>query len=326
MAAVPTLFRRRSRAEDAHYNLRMSTSFDRGLFVWHEVGTTDLQAGEDFYSKVAGWKAESWSQNSSYKLFVAKRESKAGLYLIMDLPNTVTPPPSWLSYIGTPDVDATVRQAVELGGKVVVPAYNVPSVGRMAHLQDPQGALFAVSSQEDRSRYTEPQLGDFSWHELLTTNWNTAFEFYAKLFGWEKMEAMDMGPQGTYQIFGTAGHQLGGMFNPGPLPGGPLWIPYVMVADARRTAEIAKELGATIAQGPSEVPGGDWVFTGVDRQGAMFAAHSKKRVVTAKPAPAPKVAAKATATKSAKTTKQSPTRARAQSRKKPTTKIAKRRR
>ena len=102
--------RRRSRAEDAHYNLRMSTSSDRGLFVWHEVGTTDLRAGEDFYAKVAGWKAESWSQNPSYKLFVAKRESKAGLYLITESPNTVTPPPSWLSYVGTPDIDATVRQ------------------------------------------------------------------------------------------------------------------------------------------------------------------------------------------------------------------------
>ncbi len=258
----------------------MSTSSDRGLFVWHEVGTTDLKAGEDFYSKVAGWKAESWSQNPSYKLFVARRESKAGLYLITDMPNTLTPPKSWLSYIGTPDVDATVRQAVELGGKVIVSSYNVPTLGRMAHLQDPQGAMFAVSSQEKRSGYQDPQLGDFSWHELLTTNLQTAFDFYAKLFGWEKMEAMDMGPQGTYQIFGTAGHQLGGIFNPGPIPpGGPMWIPYVMVADARRTAELAKTQGATIAHGPAEVPGGDWVFTGIDPKGAMFAAHSKKRVV-----------------------------------------------
>ena len=164
----------------------MSTSSDRGLFVWHEVGTTDLRAGEDFYAKVAGWKAESWSQNPSYMLFVAKRESKAGLYLIIESLNTVTPPPSWLSYVGTPDIDATVRHAVELGGKVVVPAYNVPSVGRMAHLQDPQGALFAVSSQEERSHFRDPQLGDFSWHELLTTNMGTAFDFYAKLFGWER--------------------------------------------------------------------------------------------------------------------------------------------
>jgi predicted enzyme related to lactoylglutathione lyase len=282
----------------------MSTSSDRGLFVWHEVGTNDLRAGEDFYARVAGWKAESWSQNPSYKLFVARREAKAGLYLVTETANTVTPPPSWLSYIGTPDVDATVRQAVELGGKVVVSAYNVPSVGRMAHLQDPQGAAFAVSSQEQRSRYKDPQLGDFSWHELLTSNWQTAFDFYSKLFGWEKMESMDMGPQGIYQIFGTGGHQLGGMFNPGGLPpGGPLWIPYVMVADARRTSELAKENRATIAHGPSEVPGGDWVFTGIDPQGAMFAVHSKKRVAAAKPV---KAAAKKTTSKKTAAAKKGP--------------------
>jgi len=294
----------------------MSTSSDRGLFVWHEVGTTDLRAGEDFYAKVAGWKAESWSQNPSYKLFVARREPKAGLYLITETVNAVPTPPSWLSYIGTPDVDATVRQSVELGGKVIVSAYNVPSVGRMAHLQDPQGAAFAVSSQEQRSRYKDPQLGDFSWHELLTSNWQTAFDFYSKLFGWEKMESMDMGPQGMYQIFGAGGHQLGGMFNPGGLPpGGPLWIPYFMVADARRTAESAKEHGATVAHGPSEVPGGDWVFTGIDPQGAMFAAHSKKRVIT-KDAIV-KVTKKAPA---AKVTKNVSGRARLQSRKKPAAK------
>jgi len=274
--------------------------------VWHEVGTTNLRAGEDFYAKVAGWKAEDWSHNPAYKLFVARRESKAGLYLITDTPNTVTPPPSWLSYIGTPDVDATVRQAVELGGKVAVPAYNVPSVGRMAHLQDPQGASFAVSSQEQRSRYKDPQLGDFSWHELMTTNWQTAFDFYAKLFGWEKMETMDMGPQGIYQIFGTGGHQLGGLFNPGGLaPGGPLWIPYVMVADARRTADIAKEHGAVVTHGPAEVPGGGWVFTGVDPQGAMFAAHSRKKAAPVATAPkrAKKPVKKATKSTTKKTKK-----------------------
>src|SRR4026209_2693881 len=138
----PFRLRRRSRAEVAHYNLPMSTSSDRGLFVWHEVGTTDLITGADFYAQLAGWKTESWSQNPSYKLFVTRREPRAGLSLINESPNTLTPPPHWLSYIGTPEVDATVRQAVELGGKVMVPAYNVPSVGRMAHLQDPQGALF----------------------------------------------------------------------------------------------------------------------------------------------------------------------------------------
>jgi hypothetical protein len=292
--------------------------------VWHEVGTTDLTAGADFYAQIAGWKTESWSQNPSYKLFVTRREPRAGLYLINESPNTLTPPPHWLSYIGTPDVDATVRQAVELGGKVMVPAYNVPSVGRMAHLQDPQGALFAVSSQERRSKYTDPQLGDFSWHELLTSNWQTAFDFYSKLFAWEKMDAIDMGPQGTYQIFGTGGRQLGGIFNPGGLPpGGPLWIPYIMVVDARRSSETAREFGATIVQGPMEVPGGDWVFTGIDRHGAMFAAHSKKRVTTKEAAPAKtanKITTKKTEGTKKKASKTAAGKARPQLRKKKTAK------
>ena len=165
-----------------------------------------------------GWNSKPWEPNPSYTIWTLGREGRAGLYQIHELPNVVAPPPHWLNYIGTPDVDTTVRQAVELGGKVVASAADVPRVGRMAVLQDPQGAMFAVSARLERARWKEPQIGDFSWHELLTTNWQTAFDFYSKLFGWEKMQAMDMGPQGTYQIFGTGGHQLGGMFNPGRCP------------------------------------------------------------------------------------------------------------
>jgi hypothetical protein len=175
----------------------------------------------------------------------------------------------------------------------------------MAVLQDPQGAMFAVSARIERVRWKEPQIGDFSWHELLTSNYQTAFDFYSKLFGWEKILAMEMGPQGIYQIFGTGGHQLGGMFTPaaGTMPpGGPQWLPYILVRDARKTAEATKELGALIAHGPMEVPGGDMVFTGVDRQGAMFAAQSKRRVAPA-PAPAKRAKATKTATKVTKVTK-----------------------
>ena len=260
----------------------MPTPSDRGLFVWHELNTTDIESAERFYSKLIGWKTRAWDPNPAYKIWTMGREGRGGLYSIHEERNVVLPPPHWLSYIGTADVDATVRQAVELGGKVATPAYDVAGVGRMAVLHDPQGAMFAISAQVERSRYQDPQLGDFSWHELLTSNWQTAFDFYSKLFGWEKMQAMDMGPQGTYLIYGTGGHQLGGMFTPGGLPpSGPLWLPYILVRDARRTAEAVKELGAPVIHGPMEVPGGDWVFTGIDHQGAMFAVHSKKRAAPA---------------------------------------------
>jgi predicted enzyme related to lactoylglutathione lyase len=35
-----------------------------------------------------------------------------------------------------------------------------------------------------------PESGDFSWHELATTDYEAAFELYADLFGWQKSEAM----------------------------------------------------------------------------------------------------------------------------------------
>jgi hypothetical protein len=268
------------------------------LFVWHEVSCKDIRSSENFYSQLIGWKVETWSQNPAYRLFMLRREMKAGLWAITEQPNQLSAPPHWLCYIGTPDVDATVRQAVELGGKVVVPAYNVPGVGRMAHLQDPQGVLFAVSSQEKRSGYREPEPGDFSWHELMTTNALTAWDFYSKLFGWQKMDTVDMGPAGAYQIFGVGGHQLGGLFAPGSLPGGPNWLPYINVRDAKRLADTAKDLGATIANGPMEVPGGDWIFTGIDPQSAMFAVHSKKRPMA--PASKPKRDVKAARSRSPK--------------------------
>ena len=281
----------------------MASTSDRGLFVWHELNTSDIASASVFYSQLIGWKTTPWEPNPDYKIFTLGREQRAGLYLLHEQPNIVTPPPHWLVYIGTPDVDATVRQAVELGGKVVTPAYDVLRVGRMAVLQDPQGAMFAVSAQIERSRFRDPEAGRFSWHELLTTNIVTAFDFYSKLFGWEKMEATDMGPQGIYQIFGTGGNQLGGVYNPGGFPpGGPLWVPYIHVRDARRAAEAAKAMGATIAHGPAEVPGGDWVFTGVDPQGAMFAVHSRSTKNT-KSTKSTKSTKNTKTTKNAKTTK-----------------------
>jgi predicted enzyme related to lactoylglutathione lyase len=295
----------------------MPTTSDRGLFVWHELNTSDIASAADFYSQVIGWKTRDWDQNAAYKIWTMGREGRGGLYSIHEEPNVVTPPPHWLSYIGTPDVDATVRQAVELGGKVVTPAYDVPKIGRMAVLLDPQGGMFAVSAQIERSRYTDPQVGDFSWHELLTTNRETAFDFYSKLFGWEKMTAMDMGGGNMYQIYGTGGHQLGGIFIPPTgLPGGPIWIPYIMVRDARKVAEAAKAIGAQIVHGPMEVPGGDWIFTGIDRQGAFFATHSLSRKVTEpakeaksvkEPARRPKAAKRAKATTRAKATRSAKT-------------------
>jgi hypothetical protein len=271
----------------------------RGHFVWHELMTPDVKSGAGFFTKIVGWKTKQW--NGSYMLFTFGGRQMAGL---MDQPEDARrmgAPPSWLSYIATPDVDATAKQAVSLGGTVLKEPTDIPTVGRFAVIRDPQGAVFAAfRGLQDMTPDATPGLGDFSWHELATTDWRAALAFYQALFGWEATDSMDMGPAGTYQMFGWKGQTLGGIFNkPAEQPGPPAWLAYIKVADARKAAETIKKLGGRVLNGPMEVPGGDLIVQGLDRQGGAFAVHSSKPAVKsagaakgARPAAAKKQVAK----------------------------------
>jgi predicted enzyme related to lactoylglutathione lyase len=53
-------------------------------------------------------------------------------------------PPAWISYVTVDDTDATAQQAEKLGGKVMMPPRDIPEVGRIAVLVDPQGAAIAI--------------------------------------------------------------------------------------------------------------------------------------------------------------------------------------
>ena len=249
----------------------------RGRFVWFDLMTTDPAKAIDFYTNLTGWGTTEWEGPTKYTMWT---NSSVPLGGVMSLPNGVSGPPHWLAYISTPDVDATVKQATGLGAKSLVPPTDIPTVGRYAVLSDPQGAAFAAftSSSHTPGHDGEPQVGEFSWHELATHDQPAAFRFYEKLFGWEKTSAMDMGPAGVYQMYGRAGVPMGGMFNkPAEMPGPPSWLHYIRVDDVNRAVEATKARGGQIINGPMEVPGGDWIAQGMDPQGGMFAVHAKKK-------------------------------------------------
>ena len=264
----------------------MSDDSLRGRFVWHELMTPDPKAAMAFYSKVVGWKVQAWEKDPSYTILLAAGRPIAGVMVLPAEAKAMGAPPHWLTYIGTPDVDATARLAAELGGRVLKPAMDIPDVGRFAVLQDLQGAVFAAfKPARGPMGGDKPGLGDFSWHELATTDWPAAFGFYQELFGWEKTESMDMGPGGTYQMFGWKGNTIGGTFTKPPNMAGPAyWMPYAVVADSKGAATIVKKLGGKITNGPREIPGGDWIVQLVDLQGAHFAVHSRKQAAARTPA------------------------------------------
>lgn len=253
----------------------------KGRFVWYDLMTTDTGAAVDFYSAVAGWGTDDWKGPAEgmppYKMWTANGKPLGGLMELPEQAKQGGAPPHWLAYIAVADVDATVTRAKELGGAVYMEAKDIPTVGRFAVLADPAGGVFAAFKPENDSPGTDgpPPVGEFSWHELLTNDYEAAFSFYADLFGWDKGEAMDMGEAGIYQLFARGGSEmpLGGIMNKPPeMPAG-AWNYYVRVDDLDAALGRVSGNGGTVIYGPMEVPGGDRVATCQDPQGAVFSLH-----------------------------------------------------
>jgi uncharacterized protein len=156
----------------------------------------------------------------------------------------------------------------------------VPDVGRMQMVKDPQGAPFYViePAPRDAAPENDPEIGEASWLELMTTDWAAASKFYQDLFNWQPTDAMDMGEMGKYQMFNRGSRMLGGMMNKpkemAQMP--PNWAIYFRVPDINAAAERVKANGGRVINGPMEVPGGDWILNAVDPQGAHFSLHARK--------------------------------------------------
>ena len=239
-------------------------------FVWYELVTSDTAAAETFYGKVVGWDAQAFDGGPEpYKILSMKGKGVGG---VMKLPAGMSEP-FWLGYIGTPDIDAAVTKLKKAGG-TIHRAFEIPNVGRLALVDDPQGVGFAMiqgaTSDQPSQAFDQNAPGHGNWHELHTTDPKKAFDFYARQFGWTKGPAFDMGPMGNYQLFEADGVQISGMMNSPNFPR-PTWLYYFGTSNIDDAAKRVTDSGGVILNGPSEVPGGSFIVQARDPQGAMFA-------------------------------------------------------
>lgn len=242
-------------------------------FIWYELMTNDPEAAKAFYGTVVGWEAEAFGGDSSYTVLKAEGRGVGGLLTIPTEAREAGARPAWLGYIGVADVDREVAEIQEAGGTLHRDIMDVPTVGRIAMVSDPQGAAFYLlaPSGEDMPPPAPMSLGHIGWHELHTSDWQAAFDFYSRRFGWAKLEALDMGPAGMYQLFNAgSGDMIGGMFNADTF-GRPAWMFYFVVGDIDAAAERVRSAGGEVQRGPMEVPGGGWIIHCSDQEGVLFA-------------------------------------------------------
>lgn len=112
---------------------------DTGTIIWSELMTTEVEKAKAFYGKALGLSFQSFG-DSSPGYWLATLDDRP-VWGLMDMTLRPGGPTGWFTYMAVDDVDSRVKAALEAGAELCMPVFEVPSVGRIAILQDPTGAI-----------------------------------------------------------------------------------------------------------------------------------------------------------------------------------------
>jgi predicted enzyme related to lactoylglutathione lyase len=253
-----------------------------GSFIWYELLTTDANAAAKFYGAVVGWKipqqADPQEGGRDYRAIGRSDGGSAGGVFKLT-PDMLAhgARPTWLGYLYVKNVEAALAAIAADGGSTLMPTMHLP-VGPIAMAADPMGTPFyvmcpipppgkpdAVSDVFDTAAAQHVR-----WNELASPDLARAKAFYAKHFGFEFNEVMPMGPLGDYCFADHAGVRIGAIMQKAEASVTTSWMFYFGVTSVAAAKWAIEAGGGRILQQPHQVPGGDWIVTATDPQGAPF--------------------------------------------------------
>ncbi|MEO6582004.1 MAG: VOC family protein [Sphingomicrobium sp.] len=251
-----------------------------GSYVWYELLTADPDGAKAFYDAVIGWNIEAQpSGEMDYRMINRADGSNAGgVMRLTDEMSANGARPTWLGYVAVDDVDASVGSIEKAGGKALKAAFDIPNVGRIALVADPQGApLYVMTPKPPTDRpdavsdvFDPMKAQRVRWNELATADQDGAVQFYTSHFGWAQEGGMDMGEMGQYLFVQHGGVGIGAIMRKPPQLPVSLWTYYLGVDDIDRSIAAVTAGGGQILNGPMEIPGGEFSLNGLDPQGASF--------------------------------------------------------
>jgi len=250
-------------------------------FIWYELMTTDPDAAARFYGAVVGWRIagnpDPQAGEMDYRMIVRDDGGNAGgVFRLSKEMCDAGAMPMWIPYLHTDDVDATLRTIEAEGGTVQMPPSDLP-VGRIAMVTDPQGIPIYVMDPIPPADAPDAASDVFSpdarqrvgWNELASPDLDGSRSFYARHFGFEFNDVMNMGEMGDYCFFDRNGVRLGAIMQQGE--GQPaIWLMYFRVPSIAAANEAILKNGGAVLLAPHEVPTGDWVLIASDPEGASF--------------------------------------------------------
>jgi predicted enzyme related to lactoylglutathione lyase len=241
-----------------------------GKFVWRDLLTHDLAGAKRFYGGLFGWEFEASASNDSTYTIITHSGVPIGGIVYMARSDEEANRSQWVSYMSVADVDLAAAQVRGAGGVVHTGPRDYPDRGRIAVVSDPQGALVAlVRSTAGDPADAEPDINQWLWTELWTTDVPAAVSFYQTMVGYE-FEMVEIYEQNNYGMFNRDGQPRAGVLEL-PLEGvRPNWLAYIRVQDPAAVAARVDSLGGSLFLAPDDnVRNGD-VAVIVDPSGAAL--------------------------------------------------------
>ena len=249
------------------------TGYLPGTFCWTDLTTTDQAAAKAFYVGLFGWEFEDMpvGEGVVYSMMRVDGKDVSAISPQPEPQRNAGVPPMWNSYVSVEDADAIVERAKELGGTVHAPAFDVMQAGRMAVIQDPQGAYFLVwQPREHFGAVLVNAPSAFVWNELSSPEVEGSTAFYGGLFGWRIEPAEDSTM--PYWSIKNGEANNGGIRELSPPGMPPSWLVYFGVQDIDAALARVGELGGETMFGPQDI-GIARIATVKDPQGAVFAVY-----------------------------------------------------
>src|SRR5215208_698592 len=162
-----------------------------GDFIWYELMTPDPEGSKAFYDAVVGWNiGQGEAAYNGYRMINSDGGFAGGVLPLTDEMQQHGARPTWLGYIYVPDVDQAIGKIEDVGGKALMPAMDIPNVGRIAMVADPQDAPFYVMTpippegreNEPSDVFSPDKVGRCGWNELQTSDSAAARRFYGEQF------------------------------------------------------------------------------------------------------------------------------------------------
>jgi predicted enzyme related to lactoylglutathione lyase len=241
-----------------------------GKIIWRDLLTHDPEGSQRFYSELFGWQFESvgaasgFSSNSAYTLIRHNGKLIGGMIDTVAL-NGKNDISQWVVLMSVDDIDAAAAKFSTAGGEVITPPTDLQRRGKLAVVGDAEGALLGLLQTRDGDPADrKPEVGEFLWDELWTTDVDRATAFYEDVAGlkaadWDVDEDQESGA--AYRLLKAGDTPRFGVM-PNPLEGlGPVWVSYIRVEDPAAITARASDLGGrVIVEAQSRPLGGEVAF------------------------------------------------------------------